>query len=151
MIRYALRCSRGHEFESWFQSAAAFDRLAAAGRLGCATCGVTEVGKALMAPAVRTPEAAPAPASPAPGGTAERPLGTPRDEFERMLAAFRRHVEENADYVGLDFATEVREMHEGRATTRAVWGEARVEEARALVEDGIPVAPLPFRPRRSSN
>ncbi len=151
MIRYALRCSRGHEFESWFQSAAAFDRLAAAGRLGCATCGIAEVGKALMAPAVRTPEPAPAPPSPSPAGAAERPLGTPRDEFERMLAAYRQHVEENADYVGLDFATEVREMHEGRAITRAVWGEARVDEARALIEDGIPVAPLPFMLHRRTN
>lgn len=143
MIRYALRCAEGHEFDSWFQSAAAFDRIEATGRLACTSCGSREVAKALMAPSLqggRTEAAADA-----------RPLVTPRDEFERKLAAMRRHVEETSDYVGLNFAAEVREMHEGRAPERPVWGEARVDEARALIEDGIPVAPLPFRPARSTN
>jgi len=145
MIRYALRCTRGHEFDSWFQSAAAFDRLAAAGRLACAACGSSEVAKALMTPAVRAPQPAPAAAA------ADRPLADPRDEFERMLAAIRRHVEENADYVGVNFVAEVRDMHEGRIPARSVWGEAKLDEARALADEGIPVAPLPFRPTRSSN
>lgn len=150
MIRYALRCARGHEFDSWFQSAAAFDRLEAAGRLACATCGGHEVGKALMAPSVQTdPAARPEPATgPA---VADRPLAAPGDEVERLLAAMRRHVEATSDYVGLDFVAEVRGMHDGVAPVRPVWGEARLDEARALIDDGIPVAPLPFRPTRTTN
>jgi hypothetical protein len=63
----------------------------------------------------------------------------------------RRYIEENSDYVGADFATEARAMHEGNAPERAIHGEARLDEARALLEDGIPVAPLPFKPSRKIN
>ncbi|HAC48262.1 MAG TPA: DUF1178 domain-containing protein, partial [Sulfitobacter sp.] len=52
MIRYALKCEAGHGFDSWFQSAAAFDSLARGGHLSCAVCGSAEVRKSLMAPRV---------------------------------------------------------------------------------------------------
>lgn len=140
MIRYALTCSNDHAFESWFQSAEAFDRLAAAGHVACTICGVTDVAKTLMAPAVR-------PARKAAAG----PLSTPKTPIEVALAALRRQVEENSDYVGLNFAAEARAMHEGRIPERSIYGEAKVEDARKLVEDGIPVAPLPFVPARKTN
>ena len=135
MVRYSLSCAEGHAFESWFQSATAFDDLAARGLLACAECGSSRVDKALMAPALST----------------AKPLAEPRDGREAMLAALRRHVEETSDYVGLSFATEARAMHEGDMPERPIWGEAKPEEARALLEDGIPVAPLPFMPKRSTN
>ena len=145
MIRYALTCAADHAFESWFQSAAAYDRLAAAGHVTCPQCGSPEVSKALMAPRVQTaaraPEAAPA------GGPQPMVAGP----MERALAELRRRVEENADYVGDSFAREARAMHEGEAPERSIYGEARPEEARALIEDGIGVAPLPFVPRRKGN
>ena len=135
MVRYSLSCAEGHAFESWFQSATAFDDLAARGLLACAECGSSKVDKALMAPALST----------------AKPLAEHRDGREAMLAALRRHVEETSDYVGLSFATEARAMHEGDMPERPIWGEARPEEARALLEDGIPVAPLPFMPKRGAN
>lgn len=140
MIRYALTCSNDHAFESWFQSAEAFDRLAAAGHVACTVCGATEVVKTLMAPAVRPARKA-----------VDSPLATPQTPIEAALAALRRQVEENSDYVGLNFAAEARAMHEGRVPERSIYGEAKVEEARKLVEDGIPVAPLPFMPARKIN
>lgn len=139
MIRYSLTCAQEHRFESWFQSSEAFERLQAAGMVSCALCGSTEVTKALMAPAVATAE----PASPS-LGKAETPL-------EQALAEMRRHIEEDSDYVGLSFASEARAMHEGDSPHRSIWGEARPEDARALIEDGVPVAPLPFRPRSRQN
>jgi hypothetical protein len=142
LVRYSLRCAQGHAFESWFASAQAFDGLAAGGHLACAECGSGAVEKALMAPAVGT-------GGPAPSPTA--PLSAPQDPREEALARMRRHVEENSDYVGRSFAAEARRMHEGEAPERSIWGEARPEEARALAEDGIPVAPLPFVPRRRTN
>ncbi len=135
MVRYSLSCADGHAFESWFQSATAFDDLAARGLLSCAECGSSKVDKALMAPAVSTREA----------------LSTPRDPREAALAAMRRHVEENSDYVGLSFAAEARAMHEGEKPGRSIWGEAKPDEAKALLEEGIPVAPLPFIPKRGAN
>ena len=138
MVRYSLRCADGHGFESWFASAQAFDDLAGRGLLLCAECGSARVEKALMAPAVAAPAR--------PGD-----LAAPKGPREEMLSRMRAHVEANSDYVGLSFAAEARRMHEGQAPERAIWGEARPDEARALVEDGIPVAPLPFVPKRQAN
>lgn len=156
MIRYALTCANDHDFESWFQSAGAFDRLAAAGHVACAVCGSTEVTKTLMAPVVRparraAERAADGAADRAEGAAETRPLSGPRTPAEQALAALRRQVEENSDYVGLNFAAEARAMHEGDIPERSIYGEARADEARQLIEDGIPVAPLPFRPARKTN
>lgn len=136
MIRYALSCTEGHKFESWFASAEAFDDLSASGHLSCAVCGSGAVEKSLMSPSVR-PEAA--------------TLSTPRTEAERALAAMRRHVEANSEYVGLSFAQEARAIHDGASPMRAIHGEAKVEEARKLIEEGVPVAPLPFLPKSRAN
>lgn len=144
MIRYALRCAQDHRFESWFQSAEAFDKLAAAGMVTCAICGSGKVDKALMAPSVK-------PAPKAEAAAEARPLATPTTELERKIAELKRHVEQNSDYVGGDFARLAREMHEGATEHRAIWGEAKPDEARSLIEDGVPVAPLPFRPTGKSN
>lgn len=138
MIRYTLRCKDGHAFESWFQSASAFDALSEAGHLTCSVCGGGGIEKALMAPKV------------APKQT-DRPLAAPATEAETAIAALRKKVEENATYVGGAFAKEARDIHEGTKPGRAIWGQATAPEAKSLIEDGIPVAPLPFGPRDKAN
>lgn len=143
MIRYSLSCPEDHAFESWFQSAAAFDALAAAGHVACPTCGSAQVHKSLMAPALRTAHKA---AVPVP-----RPLSEPANPREEALAALRREVEAHSEYVGGSFALEARRMHDGEAPGRSIHGEAKPEEARQLLEDGIPVMPLPFLPTRKAN
>ena len=140
MIRYALKCQAGHDFESWFQNAAAYDALAAGGHLSCAICGSAEVEKSLMAPAVGAP------------ATGERTdLTKPANPVEEAMAALRRQIEEKSEYVGLNFAAEARRIHQGDAPERAIYGEARPDEAKKLLEDGVPVAPLPFVPGRKTN
>ena len=64
---------------------------------------------------------------------------------------WRGHVEENSDYVGKEFASEARKIHLGEAPERAIYGEAKLDEAKSLIEDGVPVAPLPFVPSRKTN
>lgn len=137
MIRYALRCKEGHDFDGWFRSSEGFETMRAAGQVNCTICGSSDVSKALMAPAVPT----------------ERPItaSEPQGEREKMLQKLREHVEANSDYVGLRFADEARAMHEGRSETRSIHGEARPEEARKLLEDGVPIAPLPFIPKQKAN
>lgn len=142
MIRYSLKCAQAHEFESWFQSAQAYESLLAAGHVTCAVCGSADVEKLLMAPAVR-PARKTASAPPV--------LSQPQSEKEQALAALRAQVEANSDYVGMNFAAEARAMHDGTTPERAIYGEAKPEEARKLIEDGVPVAPLPFLPRRKAN
>lgn len=146
MIRYDLRCDQGHAFDGWFRSSDGFEALRDAGQVACATCGSVMVDRALMAPAVSEARAARAPAgAPAPS------LRDPRNPAEAALEALRRKVEASSDYVGPGFAEEARAMHEGSKPARAIHGEARPEEARRLIEDGVPIAPLPFRTRRQAN
>lgn len=134
MIRYALRCDKKHDFEGWFRSADEFERLRGAGQIACTTCGTVAVEKALMAPALpaRKPAAAP-------------PADVPPLEKLRQL------VEKHSSYVGPRFASEARAMHEGHVPERPIHGEANLQEARQLLEDGIAVAPLPFTPRQKMN
>lgn len=145
MIQYALKCSQGHSFDSWFQSAAAFDKLVGSGLVSCAICGGADVEKAIMAPRVSAARDLVAP-QPDP-----KPLSQPSGPQEQAMAELRRKIEENSDYVGKDFATEARAMHDGETAHRAIYGEARTDEARKLLEDGVPVAPLPFLPKRQAN
>lgn len=145
MIHYTLRCDQSHDFDSWFQSSSAYDALRKAGHVACPVCGSGAVEKQLMAPAVRQAKAA-VEAAPAPSLTAP-----PMSEREQALAALRAQVEAQSDYVGVNFVAEARKMHEGTAPARSIYGEARPDEARKLIEDGVPVAPLPFLPRRKAN
>jgi hypothetical protein len=143
MIRYALKCSAGHVFDSWFRDSGAFDTLTAEERIACAVCGTTSVEKALMAPSLRSeepgqPQEAPPPAS----------LAEPRSPGERALAGLRRYLSEHSDYVGPTFADEARRIHLGEAEARSIWGEATPDDARALTDEGVPVAPLPWLSRR---
>lgn len=138
MIQYALKCAEGHTFDSWFQSADAFDRLLRTSMVSCAVCGGTKVEKAVMTPRVST-------------GEKKGQLSKPASPAEQALAELRRKVEENSDYVGADFVREARAMHDGEIPERSIYGEARLDEARKLAEDGVPVAPLPFMPNRKSN
>ena len=135
MIRYTLTCADDHRFESWFASAEAFDRLADAGRLSCAVCGSSEVSKSLMAPQVRPTDKSAA----------------KQAEMETKLAALRDKVERESTYVGTSFAKEARAMHLGEVPEKPIHGEARLEEANALLEDGVPVLPLPFKPKAKLN
>ena len=139
MIRFSLLCANNHSFEGWFRSGAEFESLREGGRVECSLCGVSQVKKALMAPSVATTEA------PKPS------LSQPQTELEQKISALKAEVEKNSHYVGGAFASEARKMHAGEAPARAIHGEARLEEARALLEEGVPVLPLPFAPTRKSN
>ena len=138
MIRYSLRCNQGHDFESWFSSGSGYDDLRAKGLVVCPDCGSTQVEKALMAPGVAQIEP-------------QARLRGEMSEREKALAELRRKVEENSEYVGMNFVAEARAMHEGAKPERSIHGEARAEEALKLLEEGIPVAPLPFLPKGKAN
>ncbi|HEX5378039.1 MAG TPA: DUF1178 family protein [Phenylobacterium sp.] len=139
MIRYALVCEHGHEFEGWFGASADFDEQSARGLVDCPVCGARQVRKQIMAPAV--------------AGTKRTPPGpTPqmRDMMMEALGQVRRHVEDNFDYVGDAFATEARAIHEGRSEDRGIYGEATPAEVRKLADDGVPVAALPPAPAKKT-
>jgi len=177
MIHYQLRCAGGHDFDGWFRDSAAFDAQAKAGFVECPTCGGTDVGKRLMAPAIpkkgakRRQEASPpaenateAPAArpPVPPAAGQTPAGgmvsgpVPA-QLVALLQRMRSEVERNCDYVGPKFAEVARRLHEQQcggsqgegnaAPPRGIYGEATEAEAEALREDGIEVARIPWIPR----
>jgi len=153
MIHYQLRCSAEHEFDGWFKDSASFDRQAKRGLVECPICGDTKVQRALMAPAVSTREiAAPAPSPVAPAETeptaavAAPSNGRMPAQVYAMLQRMRAEVERNCDYVGPEFAEEARRMHRGDSDRRSIYGETTKDEAQALADEGIEVAPIPWVP-----
>src|SRR5215203_988043 len=164
MIRYALACDSGHEFESWFPGSAEYEAQLARGLVTCPFCNSAKVEKQIMAPSIARKDRAPAlpvplpAAAPEPQGPdvpAQAPVPQPQPmavfsekerEFRAMLKAFREHVTKNADYVGPGFADEARKMHYGEVEHRSIYGEANPAEAKELLEEGIEVHPLPIVP-----
>lgn len=152
MIRYSLRCERGHHFESWFQSSSAYDSQHKRGLVACPMCESTKVDKGIMAPRIARKgksKSAPAPVATAPvEDTASTSLVMAPQERELVakLRELRDHVLKNADDVGKKFPEEARKMHYGDIEQRAIYGEATADEARSLVDEGIEVAALPVLP-----
>ncbi len=155
MIRYALHCECGHAFDSWFADSAAYDRQHARKLITCPLCESPKVEKAIMAPRLagkgkrgeirETAENLPALQTPA-ERAAPLMLAPQERELIAKLRELREHVAKNADNVGSDFPTEARKMHYGDIEQRAIYGEATSDEARALIEEGIEVLPLPVLP-----
>lgn len=171
MIKYTLRCGGDHEFQSWFGSIAAYETLAKAGQLSCPVCGSSKVDRAIMAPALARPQpdrtsrrstvtatedpvAADAVAiGPSAGsGGASLDLDARWSERREILARLRQLRDaalEKSEYVGERFAEQARLVHEETTEgkpARAVHGEASRDEVLSLLDDGIPVAPIPPLP-----
>lgn len=155
MIKYRLNCDRAHTFDAWFPSSASFDEQARRNLVACPECGSTVVEKALMAPALarrgsdrRSGDPEPTPPDREPRQVATLPQ--PETEAQRQLVALMRKVRDEvrrtADYVGPKFAEEARRIHLDEAPPRGIYGEATLEDARKLEEDGIAVYPLPILP-----
>jgi hypothetical protein len=158
MIRYALACEKGHAFESWFQSSAAYDKQVKRGLVTCPVCNSAKVEKAIMAPQLsgtkKRGEAAPpqqvsssAPATPPPEAPAPVAMVSPQErELRKKLKELREHLIKNADYVGKKFPEEARKMHYGEIEHRSIYGEASPDQAKELNEEGIEFHPLPVLP-----
>jgi hypothetical protein len=144
MIKYALACEQAHEFESWFPSSDAFETQRKRGFVTCPYCNSAKVEKQIMAPSVARTDKAPIATAPEPQPMAV--LSDRERELRAALRALREHVMKNAENVGKDFVEEARKMHFGETEERSIYGEADLAEARALLEEGIDVLPLPVVP-----
>jgi hypothetical protein len=155
MIRYSLRCEKDHSFESWFQSSAAYDAQVRRKLVACPVCGSAKVEKAIMAPQIVSKKgreiAAPAQEPAASATEIAAPASTPllmaqERELRAKLKELRDHIVKNADNVGERFPNEARKMHYGDMEHRPIYGEASPDEARALIDEGVEVSPLPVLP-----
>ena len=141
MIVFDLRCSRDHVFEAWFGSSEDFETQKAAGYVECPLCACRAIDKAVMAPAV------------SPKGNRVVTDGERKAGLKR-LADLQAEVESRCDYVGRSFVSEARARHEQGETgakPRGIIGEATLSDAIELMDEGIAVSPLPFRPRQTAD
>ncbi len=128
MIHFNLRCVDGHEFEGWFRNGGAFERQQQKKQVVCPVCSDTRIAKAPMAPAVAAKSSDVANAV----------------DMRKALTELREHVEKHCDNVGEKFAEEARKIHYGEDEPRNIYGQSTDEETRELVEEGVPVARIPW-------
>ena len=138
MIVFDLRCSNAHVFEAWFGSSDAYEDQRARGLLLCPLCGDTEIGKAVMAPNI------PAKSNTLSTTPAEKPTPAAMKAAIRALAEAQGRALEKSEWVGSAFADQARAMHLGETDAKPIHGQATIGEAKALVDEGVPIAPLPF-------
>lgn len=143
MIRYDLICDKGHEFDAWFSESAAYDQQRKRGFVACSHCGSSKVEKQIMAPNIGTKSNKRS----HPSQSVMTPPADPRMQMMvQMVRELRKHVEQNAQDVGDNFAEEARKMHYKEAEQRGIYGRATTDDALALIEEGIDVLPLPQLP-----
>lgn len=143
MIVFDLACDQGHRFEGWFSSSAAFADQQDRALVACPHCRSTAIEKAPMAPAV-----------PAKGNTRQPERAAKRSvagklpgevvQAMKALAAAQARALKDSTWVGDKFADQSRAMHYGERDQAVIHGQATRDEAVALIEEGIAVAPLPF-------
>lgn len=133
MIVFDLKCATGHVFEAWFGSSADYDSQRARGLVSCPLCGGGDVTKAVMAPNIATKGNAGGEVSPAAMKAAMQ-----------ALAKVQAQALTNSTWVGRDFANQARAMHDGEQDHATIHGQATPTETKALIDDGVPIAPLPF-------
>ncbi len=132
MIKYSLMCDADHEFEGWFRDSADFDVQSGEGLLDCPCCGSGDIRKAVMAPAVARRD-----------GDRKKRLASIQHDLARAAMRARDYVEKNFDYVGDKFPEEARKIHYGESSERAIYGEATGKDVKALIDEGVEIAPLP--------
>jgi hypothetical protein len=160
MIVFDLKCyDRGHVFEGWFGSSADYEKQRAAGMISCPVCGDSQVRKAVMSPAIgpkssQQRQSAPTPQS-QPAQDAENhavslsnvSTTTEMAKMQALISALaetQAKILEKSEWVGRTFADRARAMHYGEEPHKQIHGEVATEEARALLEEGVEVAPLPL-------
>lgn len=136
MIRYQLRCLDDHEFDAWFRDSKTYDKQAKKSQVICPHCGSSQVVKAPMAPAVSK-------SARRSDGAAEVRATEVAEQILQAVTKIRNKVEADCDYVGDQFAEEARRIHYGEADERGIYGEATIEEAMELDDEGIEIMALP--------
>ena len=158
MIRFSLHCEKAHEFEIWFGSNGDFASQQEKGLVECPLCGSRQIEKSLMAPAIGKSSKAkssshkaevqtsgPVAQVPAPSETGLA-LDPQRAEMIATIREMVRQVRSTSEDVGNRFPDEARKIHHGETKKRGIFGQASIDEARELLEEGIAIAPLPDLP-----
>jgi hypothetical protein len=140
MIKYTLQCKNLHQFESWFRTSDDYEKLNNEKMLSCEICGSNSISKSLMSPRVSSIEKK----------GINKTLETIPSKEQKLIKQLKTEVEKNCEYVGDNFNKEARAIHFGDSPERSIYGKTTLREAKSLVEDGIPVTPLPWVDRKTN-
>ena len=141
MIKYRLACHKGHQFEGWFDTIAGFEAQQKAQEIACPVCASTQVDRSIMAPAIPRKQ----------NSVSTKAPSLDPQKIMHMMQKMTDHVTQNYEYVGDGFADEARKIYYGETENRDIYGETSLDEARDLVEEGVPIAPLPIVPDKVKN
>jgi hypothetical protein len=124
MIKYSVKCRNDHQFDGWFKDSATFDKQAKAKHIECPRCGDTKVSKAPMAPRISK-------------------MSPSREITETRADEAAMELAEAVGKIRAEFAEEARKIYYGEADERGIYGEATIDEAKELDDEGIEVMPIP--------
>lgn len=144
MIKFSLSCDRNHIFDSWFESNKAFETLNSKELLTCPMCNSTQIGKNIMAPNIVAKDKTSTIKCKSQEKKKKIDLQKPLSKYEEALQKLKKEIEKNSEYVGKNFVEQARLMYKCDTKKRSIHGEASLKEAKELVEEGIPVTPLPW-------
>ncbi len=161
MILYNLKCPQNHNFEAWFKDSGAYEEQAKRKDIECPVCSDTTIEKAIMAPRLstttrkkgleyesqKTKEPSQIPAN---NIRDNRKASQIAQEFLETAHKIQKHIEENCENVGENFADEARAIHYGEAEERGIYGEATQSEVKGLVEEDIPISRIPWKRSKPS-
>ena len=135
MIKYNLKCSNHHEFESWFSNSEEFDKLNKKKLLECIYCNSKIIKKSIMAPMISNSNKGKFQLD-----LTDRDLKNEKNELQRL----RKYIEKNFEYVGKDFSKKVREVFYDKKSKQAIYGTTTPEEREELTEEGIDLVSIPW-------
>ena len=135
MIKYNLKCSNEHEFESWFSNSEEFDKLNKKKLLECIYCNSKIIKKSIMAPMISNSNKGKFQLD-----LTDRDLKNEKNELQRL----RKYIEKNFEYVGKDFSKKVREVFYDKKSKQAIYGTTTPEEREELTEEGIDLVSIPW-------
>ena len=150
MILYQLQCESEHQFEAWFKDSQAYEQQAKRKLLTCPVCGSIKVGKALMAPRISKSKNVSPPNTQDKVPSTTTSVTQQSKELRKKLNELRAEIEQNCDYVGDQFAEEARKIHYGEVDAKNIYGEASLEDAKELVDEGVDFTPIPWLPKENS-
>ena len=134
MIKYNLKCSNKHEFESWFSNSNEFEKLKSKNLIECIYCKSKQVDKSIMSPIVLNKDE-------------KIKKDKSLENFKKVkkeLFKIRKFVEKNFENVGKDFPQEVRNVYYNKRENKNIYGHTTQEQAEELKEEGIDIASIPW-------
>ena len=140
MIKYLLKCVNKHEFESWFADSTEYEKLKKKSLISCIYCNSNSIEKSIMAPRVMNSK------------IMFEEYSKTKENFQKIkkdLLIIRKFVEKNFEFVGEDFAKEVRSIHYNEKKNKNIYGTTSKKEIEELEEEGIELTSIPWAEREN--